>query len=126
MEDSANRNPKVEIDDFFVCDNRIIMGKKEWDVGTIFNAAKNLPIYNLQLSAIDINVCPWDVSSFDFFLYHSKRVYDADLSYPIIQMPTGYIIDGWHRVAKAILNGDSTIKCIRLKTMPEPDRIKNE
>ena len=40
-------------------------------------------------------------------------------------MPSGFIADGWHRIAKAILRGDETIKCVRLKTMPEPDSIED-
>ena len=117
---------KVEIEDFHVCDGGCRLGNKRWDNGTLFNAAKGIEPYDMQISAIDLESAPWNIDSFYYFLYHSKRVLEADMSYPIIQMPTGYIIDGWHRLAKAILNGDETIKCIRLKTMPEPDDIENE
>ena len=46
----------------------------------------------------------------------------VDLSYPIIQAPDGWIMDGYHRIAKAILEGKTTIKAVRLPALPEPDR----
>jgi hypothetical protein len=38
----------------------------------------------------------------------------------------GYIVDGRHRLAKAIINGHSTIKIQKLSTMPEPDYYYDE
>lgn len=40
---------------------------------------------------------------------------------PIILDDLGYITDGWHRVAKAILEGKETIKAVRIQNMPAPD-----
>src|SRR4051812_41275325 len=34
---------------------------------------------------------------------HARDIYDADLSYPIILSPTGEVLDGMHRIAKAYL-----------------------
>jgi hypothetical protein len=50
----------------------------------------------------------------------------VDLSYPIIQAPDGWIMDGYHRIAKAILEGKTTIKAVRLPALPEPDREEKE
>lgn len=38
------------------------------------------------------------------------RIRDADLSYPIFLTGKGQIIDGYHRVLKAIQKGEKTIK----------------
>lgn len=116
-------NPKVEIDKFFVCDNSCRDGDKEWDVGTLFAAAKGLKPYDLQLSALNLDIRFPDATTMAMFLYQAKRVLDADLSYPIIQAPDGWIMDGLHRVAKAILEGKTTIKAVRLPVLPNPDRI---
>ena len=117
------KNFKIEIEDFHVVDGGCFLGNKRWDNGTLFNAAKGIEPYDLQLSAIDLESSPWNCDTFYNFLFHAKRIENSDMSFPIIQMPTGYIVDGWHRIAKAILRGDETIKCVRLKTMPEPDSI---
>lgn len=38
-----------------------------------------------------------------------QRIKEADLSYPILVSHTGAIMDGFHRVAKAVLQGKNTI-----------------
>jgi len=53
-------------------------------------------------------------------LCHFERIYNADLSYPIIINEKNKIIDGWHRIIKAKCLDIKTIKCVRIK-MPDPD-----
>jgi hypothetical protein len=52
---------------------------------------------------------------------HVRRIEEADLSYPIILGSDGRVMDGMHRVARAILDGRSTISAVRFVTEPEPD-----
>jgi hypothetical protein len=54
---------------------------------------------------------------------HMKAVNDADLSYPIILDEDGEIMDGRHRIMKAILLGHKTIKAVRFEENPSPCRI---
>ena len=58
-------------------------------------------------------------TTFGQFLYHLKRVNDTNLDYPVILDDEGVICDGWHRVAKAYLEGRPTVKAIRLLEMPD-------
>lgn len=104
-------------------DEHFVDDKKEWNTSTLIRAAKDMEPYDLQISAIDLAVRPFKVDSFYQFLYQVSRMNDADLSYPVIQTPTGYICNGWHRLARAILRGDETIKAVRLKQMPDADEI---
>ena len=39
-----------------------------------------------------------------------QRIKDADLSYPILMTHKGAILDGFHRVAKAVLEGKKTVR----------------
>ena len=48
-----------------------------------------------------------------------KRTNNADLKYPIILTDKGVICDGWHRLCKAVYQGDEYIKAIRIEKMPE-------
>ena len=41
-----------------------------------------------------------------------------------IKYHRGTICDGWHRVVKTILKGETTIKAIRIEEMPDPSSIK--
>ena len=58
--------------------------------------------------------------------YHAKRVVEADLQHPVILGPCGGIIDGFHRVVKALVFGQKFVYAVRLEEMPEPDEIREE
>lgn len=49
---------------------------------------------------------------------HAQDIYEADLSYPIILSPTGEVLDGWHRICKAFLQGIEELDTVQLPTMP--------
>ena len=120
-----SKNPKVKIHSHILGEGGYTIGNKDWDMSTIIKASESLKVFDLQLAAIDLNVFMWGKESQDMvsFLCHFKRIKKTKLNHPVILDPSGYIIDGWHRVAKAILSGKRTIKAIRLIVMPEPDRI---
>lgn len=124
LQHTEMKNPKVKIRSFSLSDGGFSYDKKHWDNKTLWDAAKGIKPYDLQLSALDLDCKVWngDISDISSYLFHIKRINNADLNYPIIQHPNGYIVDGWHRVCKAILMGNSTIKCVRLDKMPLPDR----
>ena len=52
------------------------------------------------------------------FLDQMERILKADLSYPIILDEEGYIMDGVHRLMKAVFNKNDTIQAVRLKKNP--------
>ena len=54
---------------------------------------------------------------------HCKKINDASLKYPIILNADGSLMDGGHRLCKAILQGRKTIKAVQFTSMPEPDEI---
>ena len=84
-----------------------------------FAKHKNYKPFDLPLVGIDISHIPFSASTFGQFLYHLKRVNDTSLDYPVILDDEGVICDGWHRVAKAYLEGKPTVKAIRLLEMPD-------
>jgi hypothetical protein len=110
----------VRIDDFNYLEGRFVDGKLSYEVQHLIQAAENLETFDLPLCSVSLrhSFTNGDLKS---FLFHYKRIENADLSYPIILAADGYICDGWHRVAKAILLGHTTIKAKRLIVMPEPE-----
>lgn len=48
---------------------------------------------------------------------------DCDLAFPIILFKDGRVMDGMHRVCKALLNGLSEIEAVRFVEDPEPDYV---
>ena len=52
---------------------------------------------------------------------HMKLVAEADLSYPIILSSDGGVLDGMHRVARALLAGRDRIAAVQFASDPAPD-----
>ncbi len=57
---------------------------------------------------------------------HAESIYRADPQLPIILAADGQVLDGMHRVARALLLGGSAIPARRLTTDPEPDWLLPE
>ena len=51
---------------------------------------------------------------------HFRRVAEADLSYLVILGPGNRVMDGMHRVARALLESRTTIRARRFRELPEP------
>jgi hypothetical protein len=54
---------------------------------------------------------------------HARLMLDCDLAFPVILSSDGRVMDGMHRVGKALLEGRSEIDAVRFIHDPEPDYI---
>jgi len=54
---------------------------------------------------------------------HAARIESADLDYPIILNADGSLMDGGHRVCRALLLGQDRIRAVRFERMPPPDQV---
>ena len=52
---------------------------------------------------------------------HMRLIEETDLNFPIILSSDGRVMDGMHRVAKAMLEGHETIEAVKFSQDPEPD-----
>lgn len=113
-------NPKVIIEDTKLTDNYFESRGFSYDVSNLiqFCKEKGYKPFDLPLAGIDISIDPFEINSFYKFLDHCKRVENCDLKYPVIINDKGFIADGWHRIAKAILSGKTSVKAIRMNEMP--------
>lgn len=104
-------------------------GLKAWDVHRLIELSKDLPVKSVLLSDIkEINEPYWfehntNLPTCADVLNHMKLVQQADLKYPIILCSDGRLMDGMHRVIKALLEGRLEIQAIRFESTPEPDFI---
>lgn len=112
----------ARISSFNYLENSFEDGDKVYRVKDLIKAAEGLEQFDMPLAGIATHGWPWAGANIKSFIYHMKRVQEADMGYPIILATDGYICDGWHRVCKAILEGRSYIRAVRLEVMPEPDR----
>lgn len=101
-------------------------GLDAWDVDRLIELSASLPAEDVPLAEI------WEVDTVYWFddtqrptvrkvLEHVQLIEAVDLSYPIILGPDGRVMDGMHRVARALLEGRETIAAIRLPSLPDPD-----
>lgn len=103
-------------------------GKKVWLVTSLIHHTKKqeLKAFNLPLCGINLATTVWGAGlKIKDFAKHLKRTMDADLCYPIILDDDGFIMDGWHRIAKALFLGHSTIRAVRFDVTPDCDYIED-
>ena len=56
---------------------------------------------------------------------HSRRIFNADLAKPIILNADGSLMDGGHRICKALLDGKPLVLAVQFQSMPEPDEVSD-
>lgn len=90
-----------------------------WTVARLIQHSKALPVFEILLAGIFIGEKVFKESrTARDIAEHVKRVNETDLDYPIILDPDGFIMDGWHRVIKALVEGRETIKAVRFEELP--------
>lgn len=100
-----------------------------WDVRKLAALAEAEPMIQHPLSAIaEIDEPYWfgatgDAATCRAVMGHAAQAGATDLSYPIILCAEGRIMDGMHRVMKAVSLGHSTIAARKLRQTPPPDHI---
>jgi hypothetical protein len=57
---------------------------------------------------------------------HTKRILNADLTFPIILSSDGRLMDGGHRIAKAWLEGRDEVHAVQFAVDPEPDFVRQQ
>ena len=104
-------------------------GLLAWDVRRLIDLSRDLPVEQLNISEIaEIDEAHWyacegDSPTCRSLLGHMQLIDKADLTYPIIIDPEGRVMDGMHRVCKAIREGLDTVPAVRFAALPEPDYI---
>jgi hypothetical protein len=99
------------------------IGDSYWVIPRLVELSKDLEVFDLPILHINLfGLMPSGMDSMLGFISHIRAVEKADLKYPIILSVDGEVMDGRHRIAKALLQNKSTIKAVRLTYMPGPDR----
>ena len=100
-----------------------------WDVGRLVELSRPLPVERVLLSDIRELDEPYWAGYGDRRLTcrdivdHARLISDCDLAFPVILSADGRVMDGMHRICKALLQGDDSIAAVRFLHDPEPDHI---
>jgi hypothetical protein len=104
-------------------------GLRAWDVDRLVDLAKALPREQVPLSAIrEIDEPYWSTGykhalTCREVVEHARLIEEADLAFPVILSSDGGVMDGMHRIAKALLQGRTHIEAVRFSSDPEPDYV---
>jgi elongation factor P hydroxylase len=102
-------------------------GLDAWDVDRLVALSADLPIEEVDVASIGaVDTVYWfgpsgEEATVRGVVEHVRLINEVDLSHPIILGADGRVMDGMHRVAKAILEGRETIRAVRFCVQPEPD-----
>ncbi len=99
-------------------------GLDAWDVDRLVDASRGLAVLPVALSELDEVDGPYwgDAPATPRWLVeHARLVAEADAAYPIILSAEGRVMDGMHRVVKALVEGRDRLDAVRFAVTPPPD-----
>ena len=94
-------------------------GLRAWDVDRLIALTRELPRVQVPISAIRELDEPYWSTGYDApltcrdMLEHLSLIEQADLGFPIILSSDGRVMDGMHRVAKALMRGEQCVEAVR-------------
>ena len=102
-------------------------GLLAWDVDRLIQLAATLPRKAVPLTCIreldEAWFGPDEPPTWRAMLEHMRLVDEADLSFPIILAADGAVMDGMHRIAKALRLGQPDVEAVQFNEDPEPDHV---
>jgi len=105
-------------------DQMCALGRHSWSVPRLFELARDLPVMEVPLDHLSLYYTYKDMTIRDMVM-HMQAVNAADLTKPIILDEDGELMDGRHRLMKAMLTGQKTIKAVRFDENPSPCQVKD-
>ena len=102
-------------------------GLDAWDVDRLIRLSAGLPVNDVPVDSIaDVDTAYWATPGAPYptvreFVEQMRLVVDVDSSYPVILGSDGRLMDGMHRVARALLQGRTAVPAVQFPVDPEPD-----
>lgn len=102
-------------------------GFDAWDVDRLIELSCGLPVKQVAVESIaEIDTSYWFDGSGEpptvrKVAEHARLIFEADLTYPIILGHDGRVMDGMHRVARALMEGRVEIGAVQFPSPLEPD-----
>ena len=98
-----------------------------WDVHRLVALSRGLPVLDHPLASIaELDEVVWfdggERPTLRAIVEHMVLVQAVDPSHPIILAADGRVMDGRHRVARALKEGRPAVPAVRFPVTPAPDR----
>lgn len=104
-------------------------GLLAWDVDRLVRLSADLPPISVPLTSIrELDQNFWfdlegDRPTCRRIALHARLIQESTLDHPIILSQDGGVMDGMHRVCKALIEGRDTIEAVRFDVDPDPDFV---
>ncbi|MCP4256861.1 MAG: hypothetical protein GY774_04940 [Planctomycetes bacterium] len=95
------------------------LGNHHWSVSRLVELTKDFEVFTVPLVCLNLNIM-YDSMSLRGMIMHMNAVSSADLQHPIILDEDGELMDGRHRIMKALSEGLEEIKAVRFDLNPPP------
>ena len=97
-----------------------------WRVSRLIQLSAELPVTDVAVDSFtELDTDYWtdaaSAPSVRRVLNHARLILAVDPRHPIILRPDGRLMDGMHRLCRAILEERPTIPAVRFPAVPEPD-----
>jgi hypothetical protein len=108
---------------------RSAQGLCAWDVRRLVEQTRSFPRERVPISAIrELDESYWanegpQRMTCREVVDHARLMLECDLTYPVILSSDGGVMDGMHRICKALLEGRTEIEAVRFENDPEPDFV---
>jgi len=88
-------------------------------VERLIELAEGLEVYDMDVRSVHIGCTPFGLDALTPYslAHHAIRVGSVDITKPVIVNADGYIMDGWHRIARALIDGRTHIPAKRFTTL---------
>lgn len=99
----------------------------KWWVSTLWESVKDLQDEEVAVESLlhELKFDRWFQiyvpPTVENVLQHFTRIQNADFMYPVILSPSGRVLDGVHRLCKAVITEQKTIRAVRLLKLPPSD-----
>jgi len=98
-----------------------------YNVHRLWELSQGFPVVDVAIESLDLSGRVWfhgQCPTIAEVIKHYEKVLAADLDFPIILDEQGRVMDGFHRIVKARLQGDDQIAAVRFEINPEADEIR--
>ena len=101
-------------------------GLDAWDVRRLIHLSSSLPIRMVPVADLaEIDDAYWynfgETPTVRSVAEHAKLINEVDPTYPIILAASGRVMDGMHRIARALLHDELEIAAVQFEIDPTPD-----
>jgi len=101
-------------------------GGRVWRIRDLRAAVAGQPMFDLPLGLIPLRHFEFACPDIVEFARHMKHVLEVDVDDPVIMDEYGWVMDGRHRIVRALMDGKEAVRCVKLPDGLTPSFYKND